>query len=199
MKHLVTSLFLMLLLAAAPEPSRAQNGPPAPPPAAGAEDGSAGERVEAGEDEDGPSLALDPAALPVDINRIQRRLARTPLIRPEDARPVFRVEVFGRNPTIDEILGPNWRRGPVPASGMTHQEFLNMVTPRDVQGYAAFDNRQAMTVAATSFALQWALRQALRKLDDATTARQKEAARREVDEALAALQKARREAGLPQR
>ena len=143
------------------------------------------------------SSVLDPAALPVDIERIQRRLQRTPLIRPEDARPVFRVEVFGRSPTIDEILGPNWRRGPVPAGTMSHQEFLNMVTPKDVQGYAAFDNRQAMTVAATSFALQWALRQAVKKLDDAITARQKEAAQREVDEALAALRKARREAGLP--
>jgi hypothetical protein len=60
-----------------------------------------------------------------------------------------------------------------------------------------FDNKQAITVAATSFALQWALRQAVKKLEDARTARQKEAAEQEVDEALAALRKARREAGLP--
>lgn len=141
--------------------------------------------------------ALDPYALPVDIERIQRRLSRPPAIRPDDTRPVFRVQVLGRSPTIDEILGPNWRRGPAPASAMTHQEFLSLVTPKDVQGYAAFSNGQALTVAATSFALQWALRQAMRKLDDAKTARQKEAAEREVDEALAALRKARRDAGLP--
>jgi hypothetical protein len=71
------------------------------------------------------------------------------------------------------------------------------VTPKDVQGYAAFDNKQGMIVAATSFALQWALRQAVQKLQDARTERQKEAARKEVDEALAALRKARRDAGLP--
>ena len=35
------------------------------------------------------------------------------------------------------------------------------------------------------------------KLSDAATERQKEAARKEVDEALAALKRARREAGLP--
>jgi hypothetical protein len=148
-------------------------------------------------EENGPPTLLDPDALPVDITRIQRRLARPPAIRPDDARPVIRVEVFGRSPTIDEILGPDWRRGPTPAGAMTHQEFLNLVTPRDVQGFAAFDNRQALTVAATSFALQWAVRQALKKLDDAITARQKEAAQREVDEALSALRRARREAGLP--
>jgi len=83
------------------------------------------------------------------------------------------------------------------AGPMTHQEFLGMVTPKDVQGYAAFDNKQGMIVAATSFALNWALRQALQKLDDARTQRQKEAARKEVDDALAALRKARRDAGLP--
>ena len=142
---------------------------------------------------------IDPDALPVNIDRIQRRLSRPPAIRPELARPVFRIEVFGRNPTIDEILGPNWRSGPTPLGAMTHQEFLSVVTPKDVQGYAAFDNGQALTVSATSFALHWALRQAVRKLDDSRTERPKEAARTEVDDALAALRKARREAGLPER
>jgi uncharacterized protein YaiL (DUF2058 family) len=80
---------------------------------------------------------------------------------------------------------------------MTHQEFLNLVTPKDVQGYAAFSNKQALTVAATSVALQWALRQAIQKFKDAKAEREREAARREVEEALAALRKARREAGLP--
>jgi hypothetical protein len=141
--------------------------------------------------------AIDPDALPVDIDRIQRALSRPPAIRPESTRPVFRIEVFGRNPTIAEILGPDFLKGPTPAGAMTHQEFLDLVTPKDVQGYAAFDNKQGMIVAATSFALQWALRQAIQKFADARTERQKEAARKEVDEALAALRKARREAGLP--
>jgi hypothetical protein len=141
--------------------------------------------------------SLDPNALPVNVKRIQRALSRPPAIKPESSRAVFRVEVFGRKPTIDEILGPDWRKGPTPYGGMTHQEFLNLVTPKDVQGYAAFDNKQAMVVAATSFALQWALKQAVQKFQDAKTERQKEAARKEVDEALAALRKARREAGLP--
>jgi hypothetical protein len=146
---------------------------------------------------EGTIVTVDPEALPINIDRIQRRLAQPPAIRPDATRQVFRVQVVGRSPTIDEILGPNWRRGPVPASAMSHQEFLNMVTPRDVQGFAAFDNRQALMVAATSFALQWGLRQAFQKLEDARTERQREAAQREVDQTLAALRKARREAGLP--
>jgi hypothetical protein len=140
---------------------------------------------------------IDPDALPVSISRIQKALSRPAAIRPENARPVFRVQVFSRSPTIDDILGPDWRKGPTPLGAMTHQEFLNLVTPTDVQGYAAFDNKQALVVAATSFALQWAVTKAMQKLDEARTERQKAAARKEVDEALAALKKARREAGLP--
>ena len=54
-----------------------------------------------------------------------------------------------------------------------------------------------MVVAATSIALQWTLQKAIDKLREARSDRAKEAARKEVDEALEALRKARREAGLP--
>jgi len=140
---------------------------------------------------------IDADALPVNLRKIQRAVSRPAAIKTDSARPVFRVQVFSRNPTIDDILGPNWRKGPTPLGAMTHQEFLDIVTPTDVKGYAAFDNRQGLIVAATSFALKWAVQKALDKLDQAKTDRQKEAARKEVDDALAALRKARRDAGLP--
>ena len=140
---------------------------------------------------------IDPDALGVNIERIQRAVGRVPAIRPENTRPVFRVQIFSRKPTIDDILGPDWRKGPTPMGAMTHQEFLNLVTPEAVRGYAAFDNKQALTVAVTSFALKWALQKAVDKLQEAKTERAKEAARKEVAEALAALKKARYDAGLP--
>jgi hypothetical protein len=185
MSNHVRSLLVVLCLTVLASPALAQQPDEAQPSASATTDGS-------------PQQAVNADALPFSLNRIQRRLARPPAINPE-GRAVFRVEVFGRKPTIDEILGPGWNKGPAPYGGMTHSEFLNMVTPKDVQGYAAFDNKQGAIVAATSFALQWALKQAIKKLDDAKTARQKEAAQREVDDALAALRKARREAGLPDR
>ena len=108
------------------------------------------------------------------------------------------VNLLRRKPTIEDILGPDYLKGPVPSyGGMTHQEFLNMVTPKDYQGYAAFNNREAMTVAATSFALQWALQKAIHKFETAKQDREREAARKEVQEALAELEKARVKAGLP--
>jgi hypothetical protein len=182
MRYCRTLLLLLLLLSGSGAASlSAQQREEAPAPAPAAEESS----------------AVDADALPVNFAKIRKAVARPAAIRPDSGRPVFRVQVFSRSPTIDDILGPDWKKGPTPLGAMSHQEFLNLVTPKDVQGYAAFDNKQAMTVAATSFALQWAVQKAMKKLDDARTERQKEAARREVDEALAALRKARREAGLP--
>ena len=141
----------------------------------------------------------DPAGeLPVSVDRIRDRLSQPPAIKVKTQGTVFRVEVLGRKPTIEDILGPDYLKGPVPASGgMTHQEFLDLVTPKDVQGYAAFSNQEALTVAVTSFALQWALQKAIHKFQEAKAEREQEAARKEVQEALADLEKARIKAGLP--
>ncbi len=148
---------------------------------------------------DSASQSGEPDAdLPVSLERIQRALSQPPAIHLKGERLVFRVEVIGKKPTIEDILGPDYLKGPVPAAGgMTHQEFLDMVTPKDVQGYAAFSNGEALTVAATSFALQWALLKAIHKYEDAKQDREREAARKEVQDALAELEKARIKAGLP--
>jgi hypothetical protein len=71
------------------------------------------------------------------------------------------------------------------------------MTPKDVQGYAAFTNKEGLMVAATSLALQWSLQKAIHKYEEAKTEHEKEAARREVQDALADLEKARIKAGLP--
>jgi type VI protein secretion system component VasF len=60
-----------------------------------------------------------------------------------------------------------------------------------------FSNMEGITVAATSLALQWGLLKAIDKLKEARTERAKDAARREVLEAMNQLEEARKKAGLP--
>ena len=167
---------LIVALAATPAGAVAQNrsDQPAPPPPRN------GETVE----------------LPVSVAKIQKAISRPPAINTRADTPVFRIEVFARKPTIEDILGPDYLKGPVSYGGMTHQEFLNMVTPNEFKGYAVFTNKEGMMVAATSLALQWALMKAIDKLKDARTDRAKEAARREVLEAMNELEAARKKAGL---
>ena len=130
--------------------------------------------------------------LPVSLDRIQRALARTPMLRFDaENRPLFRVQVFGDKPTIEDILGPDWAGGPVPHGTLTHQEFLKMVTPEDAQGFTAFSSGEGATVATTSLLLQWTLQKALHKYRETKDERAREAARQEVMQALEALEKAR--------
>ena len=130
--------------------------------------------------------------LPVSLDRIQRALSKTPMLRFDaQDKPVFRVQVFGENPTIEDILGPDWAGRPVPHGSMSHQEFLKMVTPQDAQGYAGFTSGEGATVATTSLLLQWTLQKAIHKFRETKDEREREAARQEVLQALEALEKAR--------
>ena len=140
---------------------------------------------------------VDPDSIGVSLERIQKGVVKPQAIKLSENRQIYRVEIFGAKPTIEDILGPEFWRGPVPYRRDDTRGLLDLVTPKDVQGYAAFSNKQGMVVAATSIALQWALQKALDKFKDARNERAKEAAQKEVQDALDALRKARREAGLP--
>lgn len=141
-----------------------------------------------------PGAAED--TLPVSLDRIQRALAAPPPLDLKEQHPVFRLEVFGKKPTLEDLLGEKFWIGPTPYGGMTHQEFLDMVTPKEAQGMAAFTGKYLVAETALALAEQWALKQAIRKYRDAKEEREREAARKEVMDALAALEKARRDAGL---
>ena len=76
--------------------------------------------------------------LPISLDRIQRALAAPPTIELKEQNPIFRLEVFGRKPTLEDILGEHFWVGPTPYGGMTHQDYLDMVTPKLAQPYAGF-------------------------------------------------------------
>lgn len=141
-------------------------------------------------------LGVNLSNLPVSIDRIQRALSQPPAITLQEKTPVFRVEIFGRKPTIEDVLGPKFWEGPAPYGGMTHQEFMEMVTPKQAQPYAGFSSTKLVEVVGLGLIEQWALRSAIHKFQSAKDERAREAARKEVLDALAALEKARREAGL---
>lgn len=146
-----------------------------------------------------PQASSQPAApteLPVSLDRIQRALSAPPSIELKEQNPVFRLEVFGRKPTLEDILGERFWIGPTPYGGMTHQEFLAMVTPQLAQPYAGFTGRYLVAQTLLTLSEQWALKEAIKKFRSAINNHEREAARKEVMDALAALEKARREAGL---
>jgi hypothetical protein len=144
-----------------------------------------------------PAAPAPAEALPVSLERIQRALSTKPAIELKEQNPVFRLEIFGRKPTIEDILGERFWIGPTPYGSMTHQEFLDMVTPKWAQSYGAFTGKSLLAATALTLMEQWALKGAIYKFRNAIDNREREAARKEVMEALAALERARAAAGLP--
>lgn len=136
------------------------------------------------------------ADLPVSLDRIERALAAPPPVDFKEQHPVFRVEIYGRKPTLEDILGEKFWVGAAPYGGMTHQEFMTMNTPKELQPYAGFTGKYLVAEAALTLAEQWALKEAIHKFKEARTDHEREAARKEVVEALAELEKARKAAGL---
>jgi len=129
--------------------------------------------------------------LPVSLNRIQRALSGPPPIDLKEQHPVFRLEIFGRQPTLEDVLGEKFWIGPTPYGGMTHQDFLDMVTPKLAQSYAGFTGKYLVAETALTLMEQWALKSAVKHFRDAKGDKEREAARKEVLDALAALERAR--------
>jgi hypothetical protein len=137
------------------------------------------------------------AQLPVSLDRIQRALAAPAPLELKEQHPIFRLEVFGRKPTLEDLLGEKFWFGPTPYGGMTHREFMDMVTPKEAQPFGSVTGKYLVADVALSLAEQWALKTAIKKFQTAKSENEREAARKEVLDALADLEKARREAGLP--
>ncbi|MBI4475873.1 MAG: hypothetical protein HY654_01800 [Acidobacteria bacterium] len=107
----------MLLLLAAPGFAQTPQDPPAnDPPAKPDPTGVA--RVDVDE-------------LPISIARIQRKLAQTPPSSRSGLKLEYYVEVVGKAPPIDVFGTFDVKNGPVPWAGMTHREFLDLVTPQE--------------------------------------------------------------------
>jgi hypothetical protein len=85
------------------------------------------------------SQPSDVALLGVSLSRIKRELHESPLSPPETTVLHLRyyIEVVGRAPKIDLFKGIDLTSAPVQYGGMTHNEFLAVVTPKEFRTQSA--------------------------------------------------------------
>jgi hypothetical protein len=149
-----------------------------------------------------PAVAVD--RLPLSVERIEGGLQHEPVLTFESTRAIFRVEIVGRKPRwLPEIdwLGYQERIGPTPQIPSIHDQFLARVTPPEARSFGAFEGTDLLQVAITSFLQGVATQAVTKKVRDAARKRREEAAKREVDEAIAAwlLERQREEAAKEQK
>lgn len=170
MRRLLPVVFACLVTAATTTDvaSAQPTGPPAAGPSRTASDGASG-------------------TLPVSLDRIRRELSRP---APRDTlrlptTPTFTVVVEQRLPLLDEFFGgEGWTFGPAPSTGMSHRDFLDLVTPPYMRPYGSSVNGDLVQVLATSLATAYAMQGGANIVRSWLKARREAEAKKEVEATL---------------
>jgi hypothetical protein len=133
--------------------------------------------------------------LPVSLDRIRKGVAAETVLvgsspsRPDLPRFFVRVEA---TPMFETFLeGFDLVHGPVPRTSFTHQEFLNMVTPKELYSSAGFGAAELLQAALVSKGLAWLADRAAERAGEAKRAAEVAAVRDRIRFELNAIAAAR--------
>jgi hypothetical protein len=86
-----------------------------------------------------PTPNIDVSRLPINLDRIQRRLRQSSVRDESDGlRLRYIVDVYGQAPRIELFTQQdNLLHGPVPYGGPTHRDLLQVITPQEHRAPAA--------------------------------------------------------------
>ena len=107
---------------------------------AGAQSGSAGDPSAPGNPSAKPAEpTVDVSRLPINMDRIKRQVRQsTERVESDGLRLRYVVDVFGQSPRIELFGGvENALTGPAPYGAPTHQDMLQIMTPKEFSAPAA--------------------------------------------------------------
>jgi hypothetical protein len=120
---------------------------------------------------------------------IQRSLNQPSTLKLDERQIRFYLEIIARQPTFAEyskgydfINGPTKRGNP-----MSHQEFLAMVTPKEMYSSGGITATEQLQMALTNWVGQTLIRRALEELKSAKSDREVLEIRERIDRELEAL------------
>ena len=144
---------------------------------------------------DAGNAPAPPPATPAQIARIQRALHQPPGLKLDERQLRFYLEIVQRLPTFAEYArGYDFVNGPTSGGNpMSHQEFVNMVTPQEMYSSAGITASLQVQFALTNYVGQALIRKALEELRQAKDAQQVQAIRDRIDRELDALTGVRRD------
>jgi hypothetical protein len=124
-----------------------------------------------------------------DLERVRAQLNRAPTLKLDEQQLRFYVEVVAKQPSIADIIGTyDLINGPTKGGNpMTHQEFLNMVTPKEMYGSQGIKPGELLQFALTNWLAQQAIKRAIEDIKNARTEREVQEIRARIDRELAAL------------
>ncbi len=125
----------------------------------------------------------------LDLGRIREGLAKPiPAKRFDDGRLRFFAETQQKLPSFKALtFGFDLFNGPVPGAGMTHQDFLTMVTPKYINSSAGIRAIETLEWGLVNYAAVWTVKRLYKELSEAKTAMRKRDIQQQIDRELAAL------------
>jgi hypothetical protein len=138
---------------------------------------------------DSPQTPVTVTAPPRQFERIQRALSQPSSLKLDEQQLRFYLEIVARRPTFAEYAkGYDFLHGPTKGGNpMSHDEFLQMVTPKEMYSSAGITASEQVQFALTNYIGQTLIRKALEELKKAKDAREVEAIRERIDRELEAL------------
>jgi len=139
-----------------------------------------------------PATLQNAQVSPPDLERIREAVARGPAFKFDENQIRFYLQVLAPTPTFsDFVKDQDLTSGPVADAPMTHREFLEMVTPKELYSAAGIRPVEALQFAVTGLVGQIMLQRAFESATDAWRARQIRELNQRIDAELAALRSKR--------
>jgi hypothetical protein len=158
--------------------AQAPQGPPPPPPAGPVQAGAATTQPP----------PKDQTETQAELARIKEALKAPPALNLDSERLRFYLEIYARQPTFDQFMGSyDLLHGPVKRAAMTHQEFLNQVTPQLMNSSAGIRATEMLQFALVNALGQTLIKKAIEEMRNARTQAEVDAIRARIDKELAAL------------
>lgn len=127
-----------------------------------------------------------------ELERIRRALGREPAFTIDESQIRFYLQVLAPKPTFaDFVKDKDLMGGVVPDSQMTHREFLDMVTPKELYSAAGIRPTEALQMAVTGLIGQILVQKAFESATDNWRARQIQELNERIDQELAAIRRVR--------
>jgi hypothetical protein len=126
---------------------------------------------------------------PPNLERIREAVNKPPEIKIDNGQLRIYVEVIAKWPRFDELVkGYDLMNGPTPRGNpMSHAEFLNMVTPREMHSSGGIKPTEILTMALVNWAGKAVISKGLEAISNARSQREIDEIRARIDRELAAL------------
>lgn len=128
----------------------------------------------------------------MDINRVKEQAGRQPAVKLDEQQLRFYVLILAKEPKFEDFVGSyDLKNGPTKGGApMTHQEFLNLVTPRELNELFGATSSSSFAVfqsALMNAAAQTLIKKGIQEIKHARNEREVQSIRERIDKELAAL------------